>query len=86
MTIQSEECIVCSLFGLSAASYRLLVWELASLLPQKKNALVVARMTVMKKLDVFDASYTCLLIAMRTGVTHCLTLPALTLLRRLEVQ
>ena len=52
----------------------------------EKNALVVARMTVMKKLDVFDASYTCLLIAMRTGVTHCLTLPALTLLRRLEVQ
>ena len=50
------------------------------------QVLVVARMTVMKKLDVFDASYTCLLIAMRTGVTHCLTLPALTLLRRLEVQ
>ena len=41
MTIQSEECIVCSLFGLSAASYRLLVWELASPLPQKKTLCVL---------------------------------------------
>ena len=36
-TIQSTDYIVCLLVGLSAAS---LVWELASPLPQKKNALI----------------------------------------------
>ena len=37
LAIESKEYTVCSLFGLSAAFYRLLVWELASPLPQKKT-------------------------------------------------
>ena len=37
-TLQSTEYIVCTLFGLSVASWGLLVWELASPLPQKNRS------------------------------------------------